>query len=267
MFWSLIRGPWQSEQEGHGPLIIAASVWLVWQSRERIRSARIAAAPASGWAALLFGLALMFFARTQGVLGAEVLSAIIVIGGCVLLLAGAEMLRVLAFPIAFLVFAVPAPDWFVDAATVPLKVLISDGVTRLLYGAGYPIAQDGVMIVIGPYELLVKDACSGMNSIFALTAVGVFYAYVFHRKEKIRSLLLWIATIPIAIAANFVRVLALVLLAYYGGVDKLQGALHGLTGLGLFALAVVLFWLFDALLGLAVGWMSRLEARRAGVPP
>lgn len=123
------------------------------------------------------------------------------------------------------------------------------------------------MIVIGPYQLLVKDACSGMNSIFALAAVGVFYAYVFHRKEKIRSLLLWIATIPIAIVANFLRVLALVLLAYYGGVDKLQGALHGLMGLALFALAVVLFWLFDALLGFAMGWISRFEAHRRGLPP
>src|SRR5271166_1225372 len=267
MFWSLLRGPWQTEQEGHGPLIIAASLWLIWQSRERIRLAAHAGAPVLGWAMLLCGLILMLLARTQGVLGAEALSAIIVICGCVLLLAGTAVLRALAFPIAFLLFAVPAPDWLVDAATVPLKVLISDGVTRLLYDAGYPIAQDGVMIMIGPYEVLVKDACSGMNSIFALTAIGVLYAYVFHRKEKIRSLLLWIATVPIAIAANFVRVLALVLLAFYGGVDKLQGALHGLTGLGLFVVAVVLFYLFDALLGLGMRWLGRFEARRAGPPP
>ena len=267
MFWSLLRGPWQTEQEGHGPLIIAASLWLIWQSRERIRLAAHAGAPVLGWAMLLCGLILMLLARTQGVLGAEALSAIIVICGCVLLLAGTAVLRALAFPIAFLLFAVPAPDWLVDAATVPLKVLISDGVTRLLYDAGYPIAQDGVMIMIGPYEVLVKDACSGMNSIFALTAIGVLYAYVFHRKEKIRSLLLWIATVPIAIAANFVRVLALVLLAFYGGVDKLQGALHGLTGLGLFVVAVVLFYLFDALLGLGMTWLGRFEAHRAGPPP
>ena len=267
MFWSLLRGPWQTEQEGHGPLIIAASLWLIWQSRERIRRTALAGAPVLGWATLSCGLTLMFLARTQGVLGAEALSAIIVICGCVLLLAGTAALRALAFPIAFLLFAVPAPDWLVDAATVPLKLLISDGVTRLLYDAGYPIAQDGVMIMIGPYEVLVKDACSGMNSIFALTAIGVLYAYVFHRDEKIRSLLLWIATVPIAIAANFVRVLALVLLAYYRGVDQLQGAFHGLTGLGLFVVAVVLFYLFDALLGLGMTWLGRFEARRTGLPP
>ena len=75
----------------------------------------------------------------------------------------------------------------VDAATVPLKVLISDLVTQVLYSAGYPIAQNGVVILIGPYELLVQDACSGMNSIFALSAIGVFYVYAFRWHEKIRG--------------------------------------------------------------------------------
>lgn len=178
-FKSLLDGPWQTEQEGHGPLIIAAAIFLVWQSRDKIRSAVIAPAPVAGWTILLLGLAGMFLARTQGVLAVEVFSAIPVIAGCVLLLAGWPVLRILAFPILFLIFAVPAPDWMIDAATVPLKVFISDVVTRVLYAAGYPVAQNGVMIMIGSYQLLVKDACSGMNSIFALSAIGVFYVYAF----------------------------------------------------------------------------------------
>jgi exosortase len=261
MFGSLIRGPWQTEQESHGPLIIAASAWLVWQSRERIRAATIAARPTLGWAMLLFGLTLMFLARTQGVLAAEVLSAIIVIGACVLLLAGVAVLRILLFPLGFLLFAVPLPDWLVDAATVPLKVFISNGVTRLLHQVGYPIAQDGVMIVIGPYEVLVKDACSGMNSVFALSAIGVFYVHVLRSRQKIRGLLLLIATVPIAVASNFMRVLSLVLIAYYGGVDRLQGALHGLTGFALFAVAVVFFCVFDAILGAGIAWLRRFDPR------
>src|ERR1700754_3776193 len=75
----LINGPWQTEQEGHGPLIIAASLWLVWQSRERLRATKISPAPISGWATLLVGLVLMFLARTQDVLTVEVLSIIPVI--------------------------------------------------------------------------------------------------------------------------------------------------------------------------------------------
>lgn len=261
---SLIDGPWQTEQEGHGPLIIAASLWLVWQSRERLKAAEIAPSPVIGWTALLLGLALMFLARLQqGLLTVEALSIIPVIIGCVLISAGWPTLRILAFPIGFLFFAVPMPDWLIDAATVPLKVFISNIVTRILYATGYPIAQNGVMIMIGSYQLLVKDACSGMNSIFALSAIGVFYAYAFRWEEKIRSLLLLAAIIPITILANFIRVITLVLIAYYGGPDLLEGIVHDLTGIGLFVVAVILLFLFDSFLGLCTAMLGRLRRRSA----
>jgi exosortase B len=261
---NLINGPWQTEQEGHGPLIIAASLWLLWQSRERIKAAPIKSAPISGWTSLLMGLALMFLARTQDVLPAEAFSIIPVITGCVLIAAGWPMLRVLAFPIGFLLFAVPVPDWIIDGATVPLKVFISDSVTRILYHAGFPIAQNGVMIMIGSYQLLVKDACSGMNSIFALSAIGVFYAYAFRWHEKLRALLLLAAIIPITIIANFIRVLALVLMAYYGGPDFIEGIVHDLTGIGLFVVAVVLLFLFDGILGFFATIIGRFRRPTPG---
>jgi exosortase B len=261
----LIDGPWQTEQEGHGPLIIAASLWLVWQSREALRAVELSPAPIVGWASLLLGLLLMFLARTQDVLTAEAASIIPVIVGCVLLSAGWPMLRIVAFPIGFLVFAVPMPDWIIDGATVPLKVFISDSVTRILYAAGFPIAQNGVMIMIGSYQLLVKDACSGMNSIFALSAIGVFYAYAFRWQEKVRSVLLLLAIIPITIAANFIRVITLVLIAYYGGPDMLEGTVHDLTGIGLFVVAVILLFLLDGILGFCAAAIGRLRSRDKAV--
>jgi exosortase B len=267
-FSNLVNGPWQTEQEGHGPLIIAASVWLIWQSRGRLKAATIDPAPVIGWATLLFGLLMMFLARTQGVLTFEALSTIPVIIGCVLLLAGWPVLRILAFPIGFLLFAVPVPDWAVDAATVPLKVFVSDLVSGILYAAGYPVAQNGVMIMIGAYQVLVKDACSGMNSIFALSAIGIFYAYVFRWDTKIRSLILLAAIIPITIAANFIRVIALVLIAYYGGVERLDGMLHDLTGICLFIVAVILLFMFDGFLSLCVTGFGLIRRRsRQGLLP
>lgn len=255
----LIDGPWQTEQEGHGPLIIAASLWLVWQSRAQLKAVELAPAPVLGWAALLFGLLLMFLARTQDVLPAETFSIIPVIVGCVLVAAGWPMLRVLAFPIGFLIFAVPVPEWMIDAATVPLKVFISNSVVKILYAAGFPVAQNGVMIMIGSYQLLVKDACSGMNSIFALSAIGVFYAYAFRWDQKVRALVLLVSIIPITIAANFIRVITLVLIAYYGGPDMLEGAVHDLTGIGLFIVAVVLLFVLDAILGFGIEMVRRLR--------
>jgi exosortase B len=247
-FITLAQGPWQTEQEGHGPLIIAAAVWLVWQSRANLRNATISPSPVLGWVVLLGGLAVLVASRNQDIWFLEVASEIPVMAGCVLLLAGWHVLRILAFPIAFLIFSAPAPGWMVDAATVPLKVLISDLVTNVLYAAGYPIAQNGVVIQIGPYQLLVQDACSGMNSIFALSAIGVFYVYAFRWHEKIRALLLLALIIPITITANFLRVVALVLIAYYGGVEMIEGVIHDLTGIALFIVAVALMFLSDALI-------------------
>jgi exosortase B len=258
----LIDGPWKTEQEGHGPLIIAACVWLVWQLRARLRLAKISPAPIFGWIFLLFGLSVLFLARLQqGLVTFEMFSIIPVIVGCILITAGWSVLRVLLFPIVFLFFAIPMPDWIVEAATVPLKVFISNMVTRILYAAGYPVAQNGVMIMIGTYQLLVKDACSGMNSIFALSAIGVFYAYEFRRSKKFRSLVLLASIIPITIAANFIRVLALVLIAYYGGPDLLEGIVHDLTGISLFVVALLLLFLLDVVLGFCIAAFNRIHAR------
>ena len=255
-FVHLIQGPWQTEQEGHGPLIIAASLWLLWASRKKLAKPEIAPAPAVGWASLLLGLALLFMARTQDVISVEVLSEIPVIAGCVLMLFGWKVLKILAFPIGFLFFTVPAPGWMVDGATVPLKVFISDWVTRALYAVGYPIAQNGVVIMIGPYQLLMQDACAGMNSIFALSAIGMFYVYAFRWTSKLRSMALLAAVIPITIMANFLRVLVLVLIAYYGGIELVDGLFHDLTGIALFVFALTLLFIFDGLLGL-VGAIAR----------
>jgi len=261
-FIELAQGPCQSEQEGHGPLIIAAALWLVWQSRGKIAGATLSPAPIAGWFILVFGLVMMVLARNQDVLSLEVTSEIPVIAGCILLLAGWSVLRILAFPVLFLIFSAPAPGWMIDGATIPLKVLISDLVTQVLYSAGYPIAQNGVVILIGPYQLLVKDACSGLNSIFALSAIGVFYVYAFRWHEKIRSLILLGLIIPITIVANFIRVLSLVLIAYYGGADKLDGVLHDLTGIALFVVAVTLLFVCDGFLGVSGRLIRKLQSSK-----
>jgi exosortase B len=264
-FIRLAEGPWQTEQEGHGPLIFAASLWLVWSSRDKWRGAEIRPAPVAGWAVLLLGLAMLFLSRILDLISTEAFSELPVIIGCVLLLAGWEVLRALAFPIFFLVFAVPAPGWIVDSATVPLKVFISDLVTKLLYALDYPIAQNGVVIMIGPYQLLMKDACAGMNSIFALSAIGMFYVYAFRWNSKLRALILLAAIVPITIVANFIRVMALVLISYYGGVELIDGILHDLTGIALFVISLALVFICDGLLGLLGALARRIWPRSTGL--
>ena len=252
----LANGPWQTEQEGHGPLIMLAAAWLAWQQRGKLACIQLDPAPISGWIILASSLLLMVLTRSQDVLMVEVFTQIPVLLACLLFIGGWPLTRVFWFPLVFLVFSLPPPGWILDAATVPLKSWISDVVTNFLYALGYPIAQNGVMIMIGPYELMVKDACSGMNSIFALSAIGIFYVHEFvARNSWFRKIILVVSIVPITILANFFRVLLLVLGSYYLGVDRIEGLFHDLTGIALFVFALGLFFFLDGLL-IGLGYLA-----------
>jgi exosortase B len=261
----LVKGPWQTEQEGHGPLIILAAAWLAWRQRGKLSSVALAPAPIAGWLVLLASLLAMAVTRSQDILMIEVATQIPVLLGCLLLIGGWPLARLFAFPLAFLIFSVPPPGWLLDAFTVPLKGRISDVVTNFLYALDYPIAQNGVIIMIGPYELMVKDACSGINSIFALSAIGIFYIHEFVRRDWTRKLILAASIIPITILANLFRVLALVLGSYYFGVDRIEGLFHDLTGIALFVFALALFFLLDGVI-IGVELLLRKTFSSVGAP-
>ena len=245
----LANGPWQTEQEGHGPLIMLAAAWLAWQQREKLACVQFNPALIAGWIVLTLSLLAMIVTRSQDILMLEVFTQIPVLLACLLLIGGWELVRIFWFPLTFLIFSLPPPGWLLDAVTVPLKSWISDIVTNFLYSLGYPIAQNGVIIMIGSYELMVKDACSGINSIFALSAIGIFYIYEFvARQSWFRKIILAVAIVPITVLANFFRVLLLVLGSYYFGVDRVEGLFHDLTGIALFVFALVLFFFLDGVL-------------------
>jgi exosortase B len=247
-YLKLAGGAWRTEQEGHGPLIMLAAAWLAWQQRDRVRDIELRPALVAGWIILLLSLLVMAITRSQDIPMIEAASQIPVLLGCLLLVGGWPLARVFAFPLAFLVFSIPPPTWLLDAFTVPLKVWISDIVSNGLYNLGYPVAQNGAMIMIGPYELMVKDACSGINSIFALSAIGIFYIHEFVGDNLVRKLILIVSIVPITIVANIFRVVTLVLGSYYLGVDTIEGLFHDLTGISLFVFALLLFFLLDRVL-------------------
>lgn len=255
----LNAGPWQTEQEGHGPFLMAAAGWFALNKRDQLLATEFNPAPVSGWVALLASLALFYLGRTQEILAIETFSIIPMLVGIVLLTGGWSVLRVLAFPIGLLVFTVPPPGWLMDAITLPLKAFISDVVTRLVYKLGYPIAQNGVVIMIGPYQLLVKDACAGMNSIFALSAIGVIYIYIMEYPSRLRNLIILLSILPITIAANFVRVLMLVLIAYHFGTQAVESLVHDVTGVVLFAVAFAILVGFDGVLAALLVLWRRLR--------
>jgi len=152
------------------------------------------------------------------------------------------------FPVLYLVFMIPLPGSLVDAITGPLKNWISDIVESLLYAVGYPIARMGVILSIGQYQLLVADACSGLHSMFSLTALGTLFMYMMGRKSRLHNAIMLAAILPVAFVANIVRVVVLVLVTYHLGDEAGQGFLHGTAGIVLMIVALGILFALDALL-------------------
>ncbi len=253
----LAGGLWRDDAYAHGPIILAVFAWLVWRARRALADESSHPAPYAGAGLIAAGLLLYLVGRTQSLAVFEVGSHLPVIAGAVLLVRGVDGLRRLAFPILFLLFLVPLPGFVLDFVTVPLKALVSGVVELMLSALDYPVAREGVVLRVGSHEMLVADACSGLNSLYSLFALGLLYAHVTSRRmarppgagrsEGARIALLVLGIIPIAVAANVVRVLVLVLVTYHFGEDAAKGFVHDLTGLALFAIALLLLVAYDRL--------------------
>lgn len=247
-YWAAATGLWQTDDFGHAPIVFLVVVWLFWQVSAAVVVAPNRSSSAVGWALLLLGALLYFVGRAFMVASAEFLSQMFIVAAVLLLLKGPQALRAAWFAVSYLIFMVPLPGTLVDAITGPLKQWISAIVVELLYLAGYPIARSGVMITIGPYQLLVADACSGLHSMFSLSALGTLFMYITRRTSWLHNGVMLAAILPIAFAANITRVIALVLVTYHLGDEAGQGFLHGAAGIVLILAALVLFFVLDSLL-------------------
>lgn len=245
----LLFGPWLSDQQGHGPIILLLVGWLIRQRWSQADDTALSApVPRLAWPVLLIACAAYVIGRSQGVLVFEVGSLIPMLAGMVLLLRGPRQLRTVAFPLIFLCFMVPLPGAIVDAVTMPVKLAVSATVGQLLYWAGLPISLSGVLIQIGPYQLLVADACAGLTTLFTLEALGILYLSIVRSSSMVRNVTLAILIVPISFMANVIRVMTLVLITYYLGDAAGQGFLHGFAGLLLFVTALLLTLMVDGLL-------------------
>ncbi len=239
---------WHTDENAHAPIILAVIVWLVWRKRAALFAEEYEPAPAPGIALLVFGLLFYVVGRSQQIALFEIGALAPIMGGVLLAMRGWSTLREFAFPVMFVVFMLPLPGTFTDALTGPLKQQVSAIAEQILYLAGYPIARNGVVLTVGQYEMLVADACSGLNTMFSLTALGVLFMYITGRKSVLHNAIMLASILPIAFIANVVRVLVLILITYHFGDEAGQGYLHGSAGIVLLLAAVAALLLLDTVL-------------------
>ena len=239
---------WANEEGAHGPIVLATGLWLLVREWEEAKPFAKPSPMHMIWPLLAILVPLQIFARITQIVELEgylMYATLLVVLYSII---GIQALRKLWFPLFYIAFIFPPPESFVAMATVPMKIWLSKAAIGFLQLFGYPIGGEGVTIYIGQYELLVAAACSGINSIISLSAISLFYIYMRHKADWRYSALLVLLIVPVAMIANFFRVLILILLTYHAGEAAAQGFLHNFAGIAMFAIALLTIFSADAVL-------------------
>jgi exosortase B len=249
LLWALLLFDEKStpDQE-HGPIVLCVSLFLFYLKRAEVLAAKEEnPRTVAGWVILAVGLLFYVVGHSQSIVSIEIFSGIVVLLGLGFVLLGKKAVKQIWFPYFFMLFMIPFPAGVVDAVTMPLKMAVSYGAESVLYAAGYPIARSGVILQIKQYQLLVADACAGLQTLFSLESMGLLYLNLVRHKSMWRNAVLAILIIPISFIANVIRVMALVLITYYFGSEASQGFLHGFAGMVLYLSALLLIIGVDSL--------------------
>jgi exosortase len=191
-------------------------------------------------------MALGLFVLLLGVYGSELflsrVSLVILLAGLALCFGGAQLLRELRFALLVLLLAIPIPSIVFNEITFPLQLLASQLASALLPLFAVPVLREGNVIVLPAMRLEVAEACSGIRSLMSLFTLAVFYGY-FLEKAVWRRVMLVLASIPIAIAANAFRILGTGLCVQYWDTDKAMGFFHEFSGWVMFLVSLACLYL------------------------
>lgn len=244
----LLMGRYAPEAQGHEPIFIGLAAWLLWRQWPALAALPRRCAVGGTLAFGLPGLAFYGLGRTQQVAPVELGALMLVLAAAVLCVKGWAGLRLAWFPLFLLFFVVPLPYSITTLLTGPMKTAVSAVATGVLHGVGYPVGRSGVVITVGQYELLVAEACAGLQTMFTLEAMGLLYTHLMNYRSAVRNALMALLVVPLAFTANVIRVIVLVLVTYHLGDRVGQGFVHGAAGLLLFAVALGLISVVDRLL-------------------
>ena len=256
-FYDLLDGLWATEEQAHGAIILALSIWLMYRQWPYMME-RSEGRPSSifGWAVFAIATLLYIIGRPQEIMAFEIGSFIWMLGAILMIKRGIGALKVMWFPLFFMLFMIPLPGTIVIFLTMPMKTAVSSVAENMLFLAGYPIARSGVTLQIGQYQLLVADACAGLQTLLTLESLGLFYLNVVRHTSVFRNVALAIMIIPISFCANVIRVVTLTLITYYFGDKAGQGFLHQFAGMVLFFSGLILILGIDRLLQFIVNARS-----------
>lgn len=257
----LVRAWGTDDNYSHGYLIPPIAAYLVWERRHRFL-----AAPSRS---SVFGLLMVAGSITVlalGVLGVELfltrISLLGVLGGALLFLFGWARLRVVAFPLAFLILMIPLPAIIFNQIAFPLQLIASQFGEGVIRAVNIPVLREGNVLVLANITLEVAEACSGIRSLISLLTLAIVFGYIGDSRNWARVLIA-ASSIPVAVIANGARVAGTGVAAHYYGAAAAEGFFHEFSGWLVFIAAFAMMLLLHRLLLLVAPDRGSLQATSA----
>ena len=249
-YWSVIRGlvdAWSTDDNySHGFFIVPLAAYFAWERRHRL--ARMPVRPSSLGLLLVVGSLMILVA---GILGAELflsrVSLLGVLAGATLFLFGWPTLRVLLFPLAFMLLMIPLPAIIFNKIAFPLQLLASNVGEYGVRAANIPILREGNVLILANATLEVAEACSGIRSLVSLFTLGIVFGYFADPRSWVRTVIA-LSAIPVAILANGLRVASAGWAAHYMGQAGVEGLFHEFSGWVVFVVAFLMMLALQRLL-------------------
>jgi exosortase len=234
----------------HGIFILPIALYFAWKKRDLLAEARLKPR-AFGLIIILASIAVML----AGILGSELfltrISMLGTIAGAILYLCGWRHLKILIMPILFLILMIPIPAIIFNQIAFPLQLIASRFGEIALSIVGVPVLREGNIIRLANTSLEVVEACSGIRSLISLLTLSIVFGYFMESRTSMRTVLA-IATIPIAVFSNGLRVSLTGIAAHYYGPEAAEGFMHLFSGWVIFVLAFIMLFMLQRL----IAWLA-----------
>lgn len=237
---------WQREEYSHGYLIPLISFWFIWENR-----AHLAKLIGQGsWVGFVFvaaGLLLGLIGDLATLYTITQYAFLMVLFGICLALVGWPGMRLLWFPLAYLVFMIPLPNFLYNNLSSELQLISSQLGVAVIRLFGISVFLAGNVIDLGNYQLQVVEACSGLRYLFPLASFCFLCAYFFRAKLWMR-IVIFLSTLPITVLMNSFRIGVIGILVENWGIEQAEGFLHDFEGwvifIGCLGVLFLEMWLF-----------------------
>lgn len=230
---------WSSnETYSHGFFVPVISLYLIWERREQLQKMHLRGSW-WGFAVVFIGLGLFFVGEFATLYVVINLALLVVLVGLTLAAIGVAGVREIAFPLFYLFMMIPLPNFLYQGLSAWLQMVSSKLGVGCLQFVGVTAFREGNVIDLGPIQLQVVEACSGLRYLFPLAALALICAYLF-RDKMWKRVFLVLSSFPISVLLNGFRIGITGILVDLYGKGPAEGFFHSFSGWILFVSSLIL---------------------------